>query len=37
MTTLAVYLFSFLGMVAFTFTLNVGYIEVVYVTASCLG
>jgi FLVCR family feline leukemia virus subgroup C receptor-related protein len=37
MTTLVIYVFSFIGMVVYTFTISVGYIQVVYVTASCLG
>ncbi|XP_014220220.1 feline leukemia virus subgroup C receptor-related protein 2 [Trichogramma pretiosum] len=36
-TTLGVYIFSFIGMVIFTFTLDVGKIYVVYITASILG
>ncbi|XP_058808500.1 heme transporter FLVCR2 [Phymastichus coffea] len=36
-TTLGVYVFSFLGMILFTFTLDVGSIVVVYVTAGLLG
>ncbi|XP_054277209.1 uncharacterized MFS-type transporter C09D4.1-like isoform X2 [Macrosteles quadrilineatus] len=36
-TTLAVYFFSLVGMVIYTFTLNCGYIAVVYVTAAVLG
>eukprot|EP00095_Tigriopus_kingsejongensis_P011237 maker-scaffold414_size178625-snap-gene-0.29 protein:Tk11237 transcript:maker-scaffold414_size178625-snap-gene-0.29-mRNA-1 annotation:"mfs-type transporter" len=37
MTTLLVYLFSCLGMVAYTFTFRFGHIQVVYITASLLG
>ncbi|XP_032881210.1 feline leukemia virus subgroup C receptor-related protein 1 isoform X1 [Amblyraja radiata] len=36
-TTLAVYIISFIGMLVFTFTLNLGHIEVVFVTAGVLG
>ncbi|XP_059089603.1 heme transporter FLVCR2-like isoform X1 [Tigriopus californicus] len=36
-TTLLVYLFSCLGMVAYTFTFRFGHIEIVYITASLLG
>ncbi|XP_043200741.1 feline leukemia virus subgroup C receptor-related protein 2-like isoform X1 [Amphibalanus amphitrite] len=36
-TTLAVYVLSVGGMIAYTFTLPVGYISVVYVTAGLLG
>ncbi|XP_030368859.1 feline leukemia virus subgroup C receptor-related protein 2 isoform X2 [Scaptodrosophila lebanonensis] len=36
-TTLAVYALSMVGMWIFTFTLDTGYIAVVYVTASLLG
>ncbi|XP_037046859.1 feline leukemia virus subgroup C receptor-related protein 2 [Bradysia coprophila] len=36
-TTLAVYVFSMLGMWIYSFTLNTGYISVVYVTSSLLG
>ncbi|XP_076234624.1 choline/ethanolamine transporter flvcr2a isoform X2 [Calliopsis andreniformis] len=36
-TTLGVYLFSFLGMIIFTFTLDTSYISVVYITAGILG
>ncbi|XP_066587374.1 uncharacterized MFS-type transporter C09D4.1-like isoform X2 [Prorops nasuta] len=36
-TTLGVYLFSFIGMIIFTFTLDVGKIYVVYITAAILG
>jgi len=37
LTTLLVYLFSFVGMVIYTFTFRFGKIEVIYVTASLLG
>uniref|UniRef100_A0A914DJK7 Choline/ethanolamine transporter FLVCR1 n=1 Tax=Acrobeloides nanus TaxID=290746 RepID=A0A914DJK7_9BILA len=37
LTTLLVYLFSFLGMVAFTFTLDLGYIWIIFVIAILLG
>ncbi|XP_037068044.1 feline leukemia virus subgroup C receptor-related protein 1-like isoform X1 [Pollicipes pollicipes] len=36
-TTLAVYVLSVAGMVAYTFTLPLGYISVVYITAGLLG
>ncbi|XP_034177440.1 choline/ethanolamine transporter flvcr2a isoform X2 [Osmia lignaria lignaria] len=36
-TTLGVYLFSFLGMIIFTFTLDSGRIYVTYITAGLLG
>nr|XP_044989023.1 feline leukemia virus subgroup C receptor-related protein 1 isoform X2 [Jaculus jaculus] len=36
-TTLTVYIFSFIGMVIFTFTLDCGYIIVVFVTGGILG
>ncbi|XP_018084025.1 feline leukemia virus subgroup C receptor-related protein 2 isoform X2 [Xenopus laevis] len=36
-TTLFVYAFSLVGMVTFTFILNLGYLWVVFVTAGCLG
>ncbi|XP_066589928.1 heme transporter FLVCR2-like [Prorops nasuta] len=36
-TTLGIYLLSFIGMLIFTFTLNVGKIYVVYITAAILG
>uniref|UniRef100_A0A8C5MHS1 Choline/ethanolamine transporter FLVCR1 n=1 Tax=Leptobrachium leishanense TaxID=445787 RepID=A0A8C5MHS1_9ANUR len=36
-TTLAVYILSFIGMLVFTFTLNLGNIIVVFVTAGILG
>ncbi|KZC06596.1 Feline leukemia virus subgroup C receptor-related protein 2, partial [Dufourea novaeangliae] len=36
-TTLGVYLFSFLGMIIFTFTLDSSQIYVIYVTAGLLG
>ncbi|XP_048392657.1 feline leukemia virus subgroup C receptor-related protein 1 isoform X1 [Stegostoma tigrinum] len=36
-TTLAVYIISFIGMLVFTFTLNLGYIQIVFVTAGALG
>ena len=37
MTTLLVYVFSFLGMVVFTFTLDLNNIYVVFVNAGVLG
>ncbi len=37
MTTLLVYLFSFVGMIIYTFTVRSGHIEVVYFTAALLG
>ncbi|XP_035785899.1 feline leukemia virus subgroup C receptor-related protein 2-like [Anopheles albimanus] len=36
-TTLAVYVFTMIGMWIYTFTLSVGHISVVYVTSSLLG
>ncbi|XP_077619323.1 choline/ethanolamine transporter FLVCR1 [Crocuta crocuta] len=36
-TTLIVYILSFLGMVIFTFTLDLGYIIIVFVTGGVLG
>ncbi|XP_056282081.1 feline leukemia virus subgroup C receptor-related protein 2-like isoform X2 [Pseudoliparis swirei] len=36
-TCLAVYFFSLVGMLVFTFTLNLGYLWVVFVTAGVLG
>lgn len=36
-TTLAVYVFTMIGMFIYTFTLNNGYIVVVYLTSSLLG
>ncbi|XP_075964384.1 choline/ethanolamine transporter flvcr2a [Anarhichas minor] len=36
-TTLAVYLFSLIGMLVYTFTLNLGHLWVVFVTAGALG
>ncbi|XP_015671434.1 feline leukemia virus subgroup C receptor-related protein 1 [Protobothrops mucrosquamatus] len=36
-TTLVVYILSFVGMVVFTFTLNCGYLIVIFVTAGVLG
>ncbi|XP_069787427.1 heme transporter FLVCR1 [Narcine bancroftii] len=36
-TTLAVYIISFIGMLVFTFTLSLGHIEVVFMTAGILG
>ncbi|KAG7260732.1 hypothetical protein CRUP_026889 [Coryphaenoides rupestris] len=36
-TTLAVYLLSFIGMVIYSFTLNLGHLWVVFVTAGILG
>lgn len=36
-TTLTVYVFSLIGMVVYTFTLNIGYIVIVYITAALLG
>ncbi|XP_046430582.1 uncharacterized MFS-type transporter C09D4.1 isoform X1 [Neodiprion virginianus] len=36
-TTLCVYIFSFLGMMLFTFTLDSGHIYVVYLTSASLG
>lgn len=37
LTTLLVYLFSFVGMVIYTLTVRCGYIELVYFTAALLG
>ena len=37
MTTLAVYILSFLGMVIFTFTLDLNNIYLVFFTAGVLG
>ncbi|KYO43622.1 heme transporter FLVCR1 [Alligator mississippiensis] len=36
-TTLMVYILSFIGMIVFTFTLNLGYLVVVFVTGGVLG
>jgi len=36
-TTLIVYILSFIGMVVFTFTLDLGYLIVVFVTGGVLG
>ncbi|XP_017891804.2 feline leukemia virus subgroup C receptor-related protein 2-like, partial [Ceratina calcarata] len=36
-TTLGVYILSFIGMIIFTFTLDSGYIYVLYITAGMLG
>ncbi|KAJ8667149.1 hypothetical protein QAD02_008811 [Eretmocerus hayati] len=36
-TTLGVYIFSALGMIVFSFTLDLGHIIIVYITASLLG
>lgn len=36
-TTLIVYVLSFVGMLVFTFTLDLGYIIVVFVTGGILG
>ncbi|XP_075705574.1 choline/ethanolamine transporter flvcr2a-like isoform X2 [Rhinoderma darwinii] len=36
-TTLGVYVFSLVGMLVFTFTLDLGYLWLVFVTAGCLG
>ncbi|XP_063079524.1 heme transporter FLVCR2-like isoform X1 [Engraulis encrasicolus] len=36
-TTLAVYLMSFIGMILFTFTLDLGHLWVVFVTSGALG
>ncbi|XP_053924586.1 feline leukemia virus subgroup C receptor-related protein 2 isoform X2 [Cuculus canorus] len=36
-TTLAVYIMSLIGMIVFTFTLNLGHLWVVFVTAGILG
>ncbi|XP_047356936.1 feline leukemia virus subgroup C receptor-related protein 2 isoform X1 [Vespa velutina] len=36
-TTLGIYFFSFLGMIVFTFTLDIGRIYVVYITSALLG
>lgn len=36
-TTLAVYILSLTGMLAYTFTLNLGHLWVVFVTAGVLG
>lgn len=32
-----VYILSFIGMIVFTFTLNLGYLVVVFVTGGVLG
>ncbi|XP_067240301.1 feline leukemia virus subgroup C receptor-related protein 1 isoform X1 [Chanodichthys erythropterus] len=37
LTTLIVYVLSFIGMVVFTFTLNLGYLLVIFFTAGVLG
>ncbi|XP_066483481.1 heme transporter FLVCR2 [Tiliqua scincoides] len=37
MTTLSIYIMSFVGMVVYTFTLDLGHIWVVFVTAGALG
>ena len=36
-TTLLVYVFSLVGMIAYTFTFQFGHIEIVYTTAALLG
>ncbi|XP_069464642.1 choline/ethanolamine transporter FLVCR1 [Ambystoma mexicanum] len=36
-TTLAVYILSFVGMLVFTFTLDLGYLVVVFITGGALG
>ncbi|XP_040267281.1 feline leukemia virus subgroup C receptor-related protein 2 isoform X2 [Bufo bufo] len=36
-TTLGIYIFSLLGMLVFTFTLDLGFLWVVFITAGCLG
>ena len=36
-TTLAVYVMSFLGMILFACTLNLGHLWVVFITAGALG
>ena len=36
-TTVVIYLFSFMGMLLYTFTMSLGYIEVVYVSGAILG
>ncbi|KAM4013860.1 LOW QUALITY PROTEIN: choline/ethanolamine transporter FLVCR2 [Anomaloglossus baeobatrachus] len=36
-TTLGVYIFSLVGMLVFTFTLDLGYLWLVFITAGCLG
>ncbi|XP_041029430.1 choline/ethanolamine transporter FLVCR1 isoform X2 [Cetorhinus maximus] len=36
-TTLAVYIIAFIGMLIFTFTLNLGYLQIIFVTAGALG
>jgi hypothetical protein len=36
-TTMALYIFSLLGMVVYTFTLSTGKIGIVYVTGALLG
>ncbi|CAJ0938245.1 unnamed protein product [Ranitomeya imitator] len=36
-TTLGVYIFSLVGMLIFTFTLDLGYLWLVFITAGCLG
>ena len=37
LTTFLVYLFSFFGMILYTLSIRMGYIEVVYVAAALLG
>jgi len=37
LTTFLVYLFSFFGMILYTFSIRMGYIEVVYLAAALLG
>lgn len=36
-TTLGVYVFTMIGMIVYTFTLNTGYIAIVYCTSALLG
>ncbi|XP_069805808.1 choline/ethanolamine transporter FLVCR2 [Dendropsophus ebraccatus] len=36
-TTLGVYVFSLVGMVVFTFTLDLGHLWIIFITAGCLG
>ena len=36
-TTVVIYLFSFMGMLLYTFTMSLGYIQVVYVSGAILG
>nr|XP_014352061.1 PREDICTED: feline leukemia virus subgroup C receptor-related protein 1 isoform X2 [Latimeria chalumnae] len=36
-TTMVIYVFSFIAMIVFTFTLNLGYLVIVFITAGVLG